>query len=154
MGILETIPDEFLDGFCGVGNPFAIETIAEGSSVLDVGCGVGIDLYVTSRLVGESARVCGVDLTEEMVERAQKNLRNLQVKNVDVHLVASERLPFSDGVFDVVISNGVINLSPYKAMLFDEIYRVLKSGGRLQFADIILEEGASLPAVDADSWSQ
>jgi arsenite methyltransferase len=153
-GILDTLPDEFLDSFCGVGNPFAIEPIDEGSAVLDVGCGTGLDLYVASRLVGEAGRVCGVDLSEEMARRARRSLQELQVKNSEIHLVSSERLPFSDGMFDVVISNGVVNLSPDKPGLFGEIHRVLKPGGRLQFADIILEADSPPPAADVDTWSQ
>lgn len=148
------MPDDLLDSFCGVGNPFSIEPIRCGNAVLDVGCGAGFDLYVASRLVGEEGRVCGVDLTEEMVRRAQDNLDKVQVQNAEIHLVSSERLPFPDESFDVVISNGVINLSPEKPLLFDEIYRVMKPGGSLQFADIILESDTLVPVFDPASWSQ
>lgn len=144
-----------LNSFCGVGNPFAIELIEEGCTVLDVGCGAGFDLYIASQLVGDQGSAFGVDLTEEMVDKARINLANQQVKNAAVHLISSEKLPFSDGSVDVVISNGVINLSPDKSRLFAEIFRVLKPGGRLQFADIILEK--ELPpdlAASVESWSQ
>ncbi len=153
-GILDALTDEFLGSFCGVGNPFSIARIDRGSSVLDVGCGAGLDLYVASRLAGEEGHVWGVDVSEEMVQRARRNLGRLAVKNVEMDLVSSKRLPFADALFDVVISNGVINLSPDKPGLFGEIYRVVKPGGRLQFADIILEDSASPPAVDAESWAQ
>jgi ubiquinone/menaquinone biosynthesis C-methylase UbiE len=138
-----------------VGNPFAISPLKEGSVILDIGCGAGFDLAVASRLVGETGRVFGVDLTPEMVERARANLADLEVKNGEVILVSSEQLPFAATAFDVVISNGVINLSPGKPGLFTEIYRVLKPGGHLQFVDIILEN--ELPphlAAGVESWSQ
>lgn len=144
-----------MNSFCGVGNPFAVSPIKEGSVVLDIGCGAGFDLIVASRLTGDTGRVYGVDLTPEMVARAQANLAALGIKNAEVILISSEQLPFPDNSVDVVISNGVINLSPDKPRLFAEIYRVLKLGGRLQFADIILER--ELPpqlAAGVESWSQ
>jgi len=138
-----------------VGNPFAVSPIKKGSIVLDIGCGAGFDLVVASRLTGETGRVYGVDLTPEMVARAQANLAAIAVDNIEVIHVSSESLPFADNTFDVVLSNGVINLSPDKPQLFAEIHRVLHPGGRLQFADIILEK--MLPpqlAGDVESWSQ
>jgi len=105
--------------------------------------------------VGENGKVIGVDLTDEMVHRARTNLAALRVKNAEVHLVSSEQLPFTECTFDVVISNGVINLSPEKQNLFSEIYRILKPGGLLQFADIVLDK--ELPphlAGSVESWSQ
>jgi SAM-dependent methyltransferase len=153
--ILEDIPVEMLRSFCGVGNPFAIERIKEGSAVLDVGCGAGFDLLVASQLVKQHGKVVGVDLTQEMADRARANLEAMQIKNQEIYHISSEQLPFADNSFDVVISNGVINLSPDKPRIFAEIYRVLKRGGRLQFADIILDK--QLPphlAANVDSWSQ
>jgi arsenite methyltransferase len=96
-----------------------------------------------------------VDLTEEMVARAQTNLSALQIKNAEIHTVSSEKLPFAESSFDVVISNGVFNLSPDKPFLFEEIYRILNSGGRLQFADIVLDK--ELPphlVTSVEAWSQ
>lgn len=153
--LLEELPEELLNSFCGVGNPLAIDQIESGSSVLDIGCGAGFDLYIASCQVGSKGKVIGVDLTPEMVDRARKNLAAANAANSEVLLVASEQMPFADHTFDVVISNGVINLSPDKPTLFAEIYRVLKPGGRLQFADIILEK--DLPphlAANVESWSQ
>ena len=153
--ILEDIPAEMLRSFCGVGNPFAIERIEEGNTVLDIGCGAGFDLLVASQLVGPHGKVVGVDLTKEMVDRAHANLEAMQIKNQEIHHISSEQLPFADNSFDVVISNGVINLSPDKPRLFAEIHRVLKKGGRLQFADIILKK--QLPPhlmASVESWSQ
>jgi len=105
--------------------------------------------------VGESGRVSGIDLTEDMIQLAQENLTLAGMKNVEVKKVDSDTIPFEDHAFDVVISNGVINLSPRKETLFREIYRVLKPGGRLQFADVVLE--SVLPpslAASAEAWSQ
>ena len=153
--LLEQTPDYLLRTFCGVGNPFAIDQIVEGNYVLDIGCGGGFDLWIASRLTGEKGRVFGVDLTEEMVFKAQSNLEGLQIKNAEIHLISSEQLPFTDNTMDRVISNGVINLSPDKPKLFAEIYRVLKPGGQMQFADIILER--ELPqnlSTGVESWSQ
>lgn len=159
LGYDETVLDEVSDGlmnsFCGVGNPFTLAPIAEGSYVLDIGCGAGYDLFIASRLVGPDGKVFGVDLTAEMVDRARINLNALQVENVDILQVEGELLPFDDNYCDAVISNGVINLSPDKARLFAEMYRVLKPGGRLQFADIVLEK--ELPPhlrSSIESWTQ
>jgi len=147
--------NELLGSFCGVGNPFAIAEIEPGDQVLDIGCGAGFDLLVASSLVGENGRVCGIDLTEDMVTRATRNMALASVTNVEIRHVAEEEIPYPDQNFDVVISNGVINLSPRKNALFSEIFRVLKPGGRLQFADIIRkkESAESLPP-SPEAWAQ
>ena len=148
-------PQPLLRSFCGVGNPFTLGEIKPGSNVLDIGSGAGFDLYVAKRLVGEPGRICGIDLTPEMVESARKNLDANGMQDVDVILVSAEKIPFGSETFDTVISNGVINLSPDKLELFGEIFRLLKKGGRLQFADVVLEN--ELPATlinSAEAWSQ
>lgn len=148
-------PDSMLKCFCGVGNPFSLGDLRPGERVLDVGCGGGFDLYVASRSVGEEGRVQGIDFTPQMVDRARDNLASAGVGNAQVRLGSSEDLPFDDGCFDVVISNGVLNLSPSKEVSFKEIFRVLRPGGRLQFADMMLRE--DLPpevAGSAEAWSQ
>lgn len=144
-----------LESYCGVGNPFSLGDIRKGETVLDFGCGAGFDLFVASTLVGESGRVCGVDLTDEMVDRAIDNLSRANVSNSEVRKIDSEGIPYADNTFDVVISNGVINLCPDKNLCFKDIYRTLKPGGRIQFADVILE--TELPANLAgnlEAWSQ
>jgi ubiquinone/menaquinone biosynthesis C-methylase UbiE len=144
-----------LESFCGVGNPFSLDPVLPGSSVLDVGCGAGFDLYIASRLAGPEGRVTGIDLTKAMVLRARENLRQADIANAEVRQVASESLPFGDNAFDAVISNGVINLSASKETLFAEINRVLKPGGRFAFADVVLEQ--QMPegmAASAEAWSQ
>ncbi len=153
--LLQNSRDELLESFCGVGNPFSAGAIKPGDRVLDIGNGAGFDLLVASGLVGEKGKVCGIDLTEDMVARARKNVALAGVTNIEIHHVEGEEIPYKDQTFDVVISNGVINLSPGKESLFSEILRVLKPGGRLQFADIILKK--ELPdslANSPDAWSQ
>ena len=144
-----------LEAFCGVGNPFALFPIQSGSTILDVGCGAGFDLYIAARLAGPKGSVHGVDLTGAMVARARENLQKAGIANAEVREVGSESLPFEDACFDVVISNGVINLSPDKGTLFREINRVLKPEGKFGFADVVLEQ--ALPqgmAGSAEAWSQ
>lgn len=153
--IVSSVSSDLLESFCGVGNPFSLGTITMGEKVLDFGCGAGFDMVVASRLVGPGGRVYGVDLTEEMVERAKKNLTDAGVTNFEIEKVDSEDIPYDNSTFDVVISNGVFNLSPDKRRLFNEIYRVLKPGGRLQFADVVLEGELPLHlSGDSEAWSQ
>jgi arsenite methyltransferase len=153
--IIESAHARFFEASCGVGNPFSIGNIRRGDTILDFGCGAGFDLFVASKLAGESGRVCGIDLTEDMVSRARENLTLAGITNFEIKKVDSETIPYDDHSFDVVISNGVINLSPRKDAGFAEIYRVLKPDGRLQFADVVLEN--ELPASlsgSAEAWSQ
>lgn len=154
LSIAEGMTDEFLESFCGVGNPFTLGQINPGDAVLDIGCGAGFDLIIASRLVGPEGKVCGIDLTPEMVKKAEDNLQRTGVTNGEVRLAGAEAIPYNDNVFDVIISNGVLNLSPRKEKSFSEIYRVLKPDGRLQFADIVLKE--DLPdkvANSLEAWS-
>ncbi len=153
--MLDSLPDEALDSFCGVGNPFSISPLAEGSAVLDVGCGAGFDLLAARAVVGSRGQVSGVDLTEEMVIKARSNLERFGDQRIEVHHISSEGLPFGDAHFDHVISNGVINLSPYKLKLFKEIHRVLTPGGILQFADVCLTgEQIKDRESSPDDWAQ
>jgi ubiquinone/menaquinone biosynthesis C-methylase UbiE len=153
--IVNSAPARMLESFCGVGNPFSLGKISPGDAVLDFGCGAGFDLFVASRLAGKGSRICGVDLTEHMAERATENLVSCGVMNFEIVKIDSEAIPFGDNTFDVVISNGVINLVPDKAACFRELLRVLKPGGKIQFADVVVEK--ELPAHLAESpeaWSQ
>ena len=148
-------PKSLLKSFCGVGNPFSLGDIQPGNNVLDIGSGAGFDIYVANRLVGESGRVCGIDLTREMVDLARKNLAESGVNNIEVIHVSSEEIPYNNNTFDTVISNGVINLSPCKQELFQEIFRVLKNDGKLQFADVVLEKELPDTLVGSlEAWSQ
>jgi arsenite methyltransferase len=152
--IIQSMPDELIVSFCGVGNPFKLGPIKAGESVLDVGCGAGFDLIVASSLVGRDGKVCGIDLTPEMAEKAKSNLGQYGVRNYDIQAAGAESIPYPENTFDAVISNGVLNLSPLKERCFREIYRVLRPEGRLQFADIVLKQdcgGAMCSTLEA--WS-
>jgi arsenite methyltransferase len=147
-------PSEVVGGFCGVGNPFAIAPIEPGVRVLDIGCGSGFDLYCTSRMVGSRGLVVGIDMTPEMASRAGRGLAKSSILNAQVLCGAAEELPLAPETFDIVISNGVLNLSPRKSKAFAEIFRVLRPNGRLQFADIILEKGLPEEKKSVQAWSE
>ncbi len=154
LSALSDLPDEVSDTFCGVGNPFALGPLYSGETVLDVGCGAGLDMILASRLVGPAGGVCGIDLTPEMVEKARANFVRAGANNASAVVASSEAIPYDGNTFDVVTSNGVLNLSPLKEQSLHEIFRVLRPAGRFQFADIVLNE--ELPAEmtnSVDAWS-
>lgn len=152
--VIETMSGHLIDSFCGVGNPFALGAIDSGDVILDVGCGAGFDLMVASHLVGQNGKVYGIDLTPEMAQKADENLKQYRVLNYQIKVAGAESIPYGENTFDIVISNGVLNLSPLKEKSFREIHRVLKPSGRFQFADIVLKEGASVTRSSGlESWS-
>jgi arsenite methyltransferase len=136
--ILQALPESALESFCGVGNPFSIGEIREGESVLDIGCGGGVDTMIAATMAGPTGRVVGVDMSSEMVERARENLSQTHLANVSFQESSAENLPFPDKDFDVVISSGVFNLIPDKLKALREVFRVMRPGGRLMMADQIL----------------
>ncbi len=134
------MPDDAAESFCGVGNPFHYGVIEPGNVVLDVGCGSGFDLIIAGRMSGAKGRVKGIDLVPAMVEKARRNVQEAGLQHCEVILAGSESIPYDENEFDVVISNGSVYLSPYKEKTLLEINRVLKKGGRFQFADVVLKD--------------
>jgi len=136
--IIKALPKEVLAAYCGVGNPFALGPINEGDSVLDIGCGAGVGSLIAGTMTGPKGKVVGIDLVPEMLERAKKNRDQTSLQNVEFLESSAESLSFPDESFDIVISNGVINLIPDKAKAMREVFRVLKLNGHLMIADQVL----------------
>jgi arsenite methyltransferase len=136
--IILDLPEPVTASYCGVGNPFSLGPIQSGETVLDIGCGAGVDAIIAAKMVGPSGRVTGIDLVPEMLVRARENARLARVANVTFQETSGEQLPFPTGSFDVVISNGVFNLVVDKAKALGEVFRVLKPGGRFLLADQVL----------------
>ena len=137
---LQSVPSEVVDRFVGVGNPFQVHTPAPGGRVLDVGCGCGLDVFVAAGLVGPGGSAAGLDLTSEMLELPRRCAGRWALNNVAFEEGMIESLPFEDASFDTVISNGVLNLVPDKDAAFREILRVLRPGGVLAAADLLVTE--------------
>jgi SAM-dependent methyltransferase len=138
-GELAALPPDCTASFAGIGNPLAIGPIHAAETVLDVGCGAGMDLLLAAKRTGPNGHAIGVDMTEAMVERARKSAATAGMRQVEIRQGDATSLPIADGSIDVVSSNGVLNLVPEKERGFGEIVRVLKRGGRLHLADIALD---------------
>ena len=151
---LAALPTEVTASFAGIGNPHAIGPIPAGATVIDIGCGAGTDLLLAARRVGATGLAIGVDMTEAMRRRATQGASVSGLDNVDVRSGDATRLPVDDRSIDAVISNGVLNLVPEKVLAIAEIARVLKPGGRVQIADIIIGEVLPDSALrDIDLWT-
>jgi SAM-dependent methyltransferase len=140
---IDAVPVQITESFCGVGNPLALGELRPGETVLDVGCGAGLDSLLAARRVGPTGRVVGVDMTEEMVAKAQANAGAAGVGNTAFYHGEADRLPVADESVDVVISNGVVNLCLDKPAVLAELVRILTPGGRVQMADILLDDTVS-----------
>ena len=151
---LARVPPEVVARFVGVGNPFCIRPVQRGERMLDIGCGCGLDSFVAAMLVGPEGRVAGLDLTEEMLTWARTAQAAAGVANLSFYEGSAEALPFEDEAFDVVLSNGVLNLIPDKDAALREITRVLRPDGILAAADLVVVE--TLPEqtlCSMDAWS-
>jgi SAM-dependent methyltransferase len=140
---LVRIPESTVESFAGVANHWTLGRIDAGSVVLDLGCGAGTDLLIAAQMTGPSGRAIGVDMTATMLQRARASATEMGLQNVELHESLIEALPLEDASVDVVISNGVIDLVPDKDAVFDEIDRVLRPGGRLQLADVVIHNEVS-----------
>ena len=140
---LSRVPDATVESFAGVANHWALGRIEPGEVVLDLGCGAGTDLLIAAQMTGPQGRVIGIDMTASMLGRVRESAEAMSVDNVELHESLIEELPLGDASVDVVISNGVIDLVPDKDAVLDEIDRVLRPGGRLQIADVIIHEEVS-----------
>jgi arsenite methyltransferase len=151
---VDALPATTVDSFAGTGNPFSMGALQPGESVLDIGCGAGFDTLIAARQVGPTGHVISVDMTDAMLARAAEGADALNLDNIDLRQGFAETLPLDDASVDVVISNGVINLTPDKAAVMVEVHRVLKPGGRIQIADIVVHQEVPQDARDdIELWS-
>lgn len=152
--LIGIVPEGSLNSFAGTGNPFSLGAIRPGERVVDVGCGAGFDSLIAAHMAGTGGHVIGVDMTPEMLSNARGAAEAAGASNVEFREGVAETLPVEDGWANVVISNGAINLCPDKLAVFREMYRVLKPGGRLQIADILVEKPVPVEATeDIDLWT-
>jgi SAM-dependent methyltransferase len=142
-GELANVPDSSAESFAGVANPWAMGRLPAGQRVLDLGSGAGTDSLIAAQMVGDQGHVTGVDMTPEMLAKARASAAEMGAHNVDFVEAEAEHLPFPDASFDVVISNGVIDLIPDKDAVFSELHRVLVPGGKLQIADVTIQNPVS-----------
>jgi arsenite methyltransferase len=138
-GELSALPPGCTASFAGVGNPMAIGEVHAGETVLDIGCGAGMDLLLAAKRVGPGGHAIGVDMTDAMIERVRKSTVESGLRQVEIRKGDATSLPVPDATVDLIISNGVLNLVPEKERGFGEIVRVLKPGGRLHMADIAID---------------
>lgn len=141
--LLARLPEGAAESFAGVANPFVLGTLERGEAVLDVGSGAGTDSLIAAQMVGAEGRVTGIDMTREMLAKARAAAAEMKATNVEFVEGEVEKLPFEAESFDVVISNGVIDLVPDKDAVFSEIHRVLRPGGRIQLADVTIQNPVS-----------
>lgn len=150
---LDELPGFVTAPFAGVGNPLRPAALAAGARVIDLGSGSGMDCLLAGRRVGQQGEVIGFDMTDAMLDKARAGADAAGMKHVRFEKADISQLPLEDATVDVAISNGVINLSPDKQQVFDELYRVVRRGGRVQFADIVIETELSQAALnDIELW--
>ena len=153
-GDIDWLPAGTVDSFAGTGRPSSMGRLHEGDVILDLGCGAGFDTLLAARQVGADGKVIAVDMTEAMLDKTRTAATTLSLGNVETRHGFAENLPLEDESIDVVISNGAINLCPDKVAVMRELHRVLKRGGRLQIADIVVKLEVPQDAKDdIDLWS-
>ena len=140
---LANVPESAVESFAGVANPWSLGRLEPGERVLDLGCGAGTDSLVAAQMVGSDGSVTGIDMTPEMLAKARLSGETMGAANVEFVQGEAEALPFPDASFDVIVSNGVIDLIPDKAAVFSELLRVLRPGGRIQIADVTIQTPVS-----------
>lgn len=151
---VDALPDVAVEAFAGVGNPFGLRALETGEHVVDVGAGAGFDSFLAATAVGPDGRVVGVDMTPEMLERSRQTATDMSMGNVQFRDGLVEDLPVEDGWADAIIANGVLNLVADKRQAFSELWRSLRAGGVVQFADIANGNEVPEEAVrDIDLWT-
>jgi arsenite methyltransferase len=151
---VDVLPDFVVESFAGTGNPFSMGRLSPGADVLDLGCGAGFDTLLAARQVGPGGSATGIDMTEAMLDKARRGASHLGLKNVTLLRGFIEDLPVESGSMDVVISNGVLNLSPDKQAVVREVHRVLRPGGHIQIADIVVHREVPVSAKrNIDLWT-
>lgn len=151
---IDRLPPPVTESFCGVGNPLRLGELQAGQTVLDLGSGSGLDSILAARRIGSTGKVIGVDMTDAMIDKARRNAQALELQNVEFIHTETESLPLESESVDVAISNGVFNLCTNKPKVLAEIFRVLRPGGRLQMADILLHDDVTPEEVATKgSWS-
>ena len=140
---LANVPEASVESFAGVANHFVLGRIEQAATVADLGCGAGTDLLIAAQMAGPEGKAIGIDMTAPMLEQARRSAEAMGLDNVELHEGLIESLPLDDESVDVVISNGVIDLVPDKDAVFSEIDRVMRPGGRLQIADVVIHKEVS-----------